>query len=49
MYEVIMVNVGTTNLVIGTWVDIEGVNDKEARQIHLCRRHTVHGQRITEL
>ncbi len=33
MYEDIMVNDGTMNLVIGIWADIESVNDKEARQI----------------
>ena len=28
MYEVIMVNDGTMNLVIGTWADIERENEK---------------------
>ena len=31
MYADITVNDGTMNLVIGTWADIESVNDKEER------------------
>ena len=31
MYAAITVNVGTMNLVIGTWADIEKENDKEER------------------
>jgi hypothetical protein len=31
MYAVIMVNVGTMNLEIGTWAVIEKENDKEKR------------------
>jgi len=44
-----MVNVGTMNLVIGTWADIEKENDKEERQVYLCWKHTVHGSWNTEL
>ena len=31
MYAAITVNVGTMNLVSGTWADIEKENDKEER------------------
>ena len=49
MLEDTTVSVGTTSPVIGTWADIEGANDQEARQIQLRGWNTLHGPRITEL